>query len=80
MNINITSFREKLAESLDRVVRNREVLRVTRQNAETVVVMSEGEFESVMETLHLLRSPANARALLEAIADVEAGRITEFRP
>jgi PHD/YefM family antitoxin component YafN of YafNO toxin-antitoxin module len=38
------------------------------------------EIEQLRETLHLLRSPANARRLDEAIADVEAGRVTEFDP
>jgi hypothetical protein len=35
---------------------------------------------SLFETMHLMRSSANARDLDEAIADVDAGKVTEFRP
>jgi hypothetical protein len=35
---------------------------------------------SLLETLHLMRSPANARDLDEAIAEVKAGKVTDFRP
>ena len=52
-------------------------LRVTRQNARSVVVLSEEEYESIMETLHLLRSPANAQRLLRAIESADAGKLSE---
>ena len=47
---------------------------VRRRNAPAVVVMSYEEFRGWKETLHLLRSPANAMRLLESIADLDAGR------
>ncbi|MBM7439073.1 PHD/YefM family antitoxin component YafN of YafNO toxin-antitoxin module [Streptomyces sp. HB132] len=40
--------------------------------------MSEEDFASWQETIYLMRSPANARRLLESIAEVEAGK-TEYR-
>jgi antitoxin YefM len=43
-------------------------------------VLAEDEFSSIMETLHLMRSPANAARLDAAIADIEAGKVTEFDP
>ena len=43
------------------------------------VVDREG-LTSYEETLHLMSSPANARELDEAIAEIEAGNVTEFRP
>jgi antitoxin YefM len=72
---NITAFREHLAECLDEVCDSRDVLHVTRQNARSVVVVAEDEYESMVETLHLLRSPTNARRLNEAVADIKAGRV-----
>jgi antitoxin YefM len=75
MNINITTFRENLVECLDRVVADRSVLHITRGNARSVVVIAEDEYESIMETLHLVRSPANAQRLLEAMDDADAGRV-----
>jgi antitoxin YefM len=77
MNVSATAFRERLFEHLDRVTNDRDVLHVTRQKGRAVVVMDEEEFESIMETLHLLRSPANARRLSEAMADIDAGRVIE---
>jgi antitoxin YefM len=75
MHINITTFRENLAEVLDRVVADRAVLHIRRDSARSVVVIAEDKYESIMETLHLVRSPANAQRLLEAMDDVDAGRV-----
>jgi antitoxin YefM len=59
---------------MDEVADSNAELHVTRQGARSVVVLSEAEYNSIMETVHLLRSPANAAALAESIADLEAGR------
>jgi antitoxin YefM len=56
------------------------VLHISRQKGRTVVVMDEEEYESLMETLHLFSSPANARRLLAAMADADVGKVTEFDP
>ena len=45
-----------------------------------VVVVDAAEWSSVVETLHLFSSPANARRLLDAMDDIEAGNVTEFDP
>ena len=50
---------------------------VTRQNAEPVVVLSLAEYESLEETLHLIRDPINAERLLRSIEEAEAGRLVE---
>jgi antitoxin YefM len=39
--------------------------------------MAEDEYDSIMETVHLLRSPANARRLSEAMADIAAGNVVK---
>jgi antitoxin YefM len=52
-------------------------LLITRQNARSVVLISEEEYEGMMETLHLLRSPANAERLLRSIEDADAGKLAE---
>jgi antitoxin YefM len=74
MIVSYSAFREHLAEYMDAVGENRTELRVTRQGSRTAVLLDEAEYESMMETLHLLRSPENTRRLLEGIADLEAGR------
>jgi antitoxin YefM len=68
-------FLQRLAEHMDKV-RSGQVLHL-KSKAGSVVVMSEDEFESWKETLHLLRSPANASRLLSAIADADAGTFVE---
>jgi antitoxin YefM len=62
---------------MDRVCDERAPLTVTRQSGRSVVVISEEEYDSMMETLHLLKSPANAARLAVAIAELDAGQGTE---
>jgi antitoxin YefM len=76
-HVSYTDFRQHLAKYMDEVCDDRTPLRVTRQNARTVVVLSEDEYEGMVETLHLLRSPANAARLLRSIRSAEARRMTE---
>ncbi|HEY5048785.1 MAG TPA: type II toxin-antitoxin system prevent-host-death family antitoxin [Rhizomicrobium sp.] len=76
-HVSYTEFRQRLAEYMDKVWESRAPLRVTRQNARPVVILSEAEYESMVETLHLLKSPANARRLLRSIRSADAGRLAE---
>ena len=74
MNIcSFTELREHLRERLDEVHESRTPLLVTRQGAASAVVLDKEEYDGIMETLHLLRSPKNAERLLQAIADLDAG-------
>jgi antitoxin YefM len=72
-----TDFRDRLAAYMDQVWDSRAPLHVTRQGGRAVVVISEEEFEGWMETVHLLRSPANARRLLQSIVAANAGKLDE---
>ena len=56
-HVSYSAFREHLAQYMDEVCDSRAALHVTRQNARTVVLLSEDEYEGMLETLHLLRSP-----------------------
>jgi antitoxin YefM len=76
-HVSYTELRARLAEYMDKVCDSRAPLHVTRQNARSVVMMSEAEYESIMETFHLLRSPANAVRLLRSIESADAGKLTE---
>lgn len=57
---------------------SREPLTVTRRGGHPVVVMPLDEYEGLMETIHLLKSPANADRLLRSIAHADAGRLLFF--
>lgn len=67
LQISYTALRAELASYLEEVTQNSKVLLVTRQNAENAVLLSEREYASLIETVHLMRSPANARRLIEAL-------------
>ena len=67
-----TEAREKLAQLLDRAVEDREVVIITRRGHEPVALIAADELASMQETIHLLRSPANALRLLESLARAKA--------
>lgn len=46
---------------------------ITRKNARSVVMLSLDDHEAMEETAYLLRSPKNARRLLESVAELESG-------
>ena len=68
-----SNARRNLKSVLDRVCDDHEPMTVTRRQGGNVVILSEEDYESLEETAYLLRSPANARRLLEAIARDRAG-------
>jgi len=76
-HVSYTELRQNLKKHMDGVCQNRAPLVVTRQSGEPVVMLSLAEYESLEETLHLLRDPANAERLLRAINDAEAGELAE---
>jgi antitoxin YefM len=72
--ITYTTARAKLADTMDRVCEDHEAIIITRNGQQSVVMMSLDDYKALEETSYLLRSPKNARRLLESIADLEAGR------
>jgi antitoxin YefM len=62
--------RAQLASLLDKVSDNREVVIIQRRGADDVAMIAADELTSLLETAHLLRSPANAERLLTALARV----------
>lgn len=71
--MSYTESRARYAEVLDSVVDDREEVVITRAGHEPVVIVSLADFESLRETAYLMRSPANARRLLDAMERLEAG-------
>lgn len=74
--MSYTESRARYAEVLDAVTNDREEVVITRAGHEPVVMVSLDDYESLRETAHLMRSPANARRLLDAMERLEAGRGT----
>lgn len=71
--LTYTAARAKLAETMKQVCENHEPVIITRQKAEPVVMLSLEDFKSMEETAYLLRSPENARRLLESVAELIKG-------
>ncbi len=72
--MSYTESRARYAEVLDGVTNDREEVVITRAGHEPVVIVSLEDYESLKETAYLMRSPANARRLLDAMERLEAGR------
>lgn len=75
---NFSEFRTKLKMYLDNVEDNNEILIVKRKTGKGTVMISLDEYNSIMETVHLLSSKANADRLYESIQQMKSGEtVTE---
>jgi antitoxin YefM len=74
--ISFANARENLAATMDKVCADHAPVVITRDRDQPVVMISLDDYESLEETAYLLRSPANARRLLEAIHALESGQGT----
>ena len=72
--ITYTTARANLADTMDRVCEDHEPIIITRNSQQAVVMMSLDDFNALEETSYLLRSPKNARRLLESVASLESGK------
>jgi antitoxin YefM len=72
--VSFSEARNSLKSVLDRVVADADYTIVTRRDADDVVVMSLESFNSLMETVHLLKSPANAAHLDRSISQFKQGK------
>ena len=75
--ITYTAAREKLAAVMDRVANDHAPVIVTRKRDQAVVLLSLEDFKAMEETTYLLRSPANARRLIQAIFDFHSKLIKQ---
>lgn len=75
--ITYTAARQNLAKTMEKVCNDHSPVIVTRKSSNSVVIMSLEDFEALEETAYLLRSPKNARRLIESVAQLENGKGTE---
>jgi antitoxin YefM len=75
--ISYSAARANLASTMDRVCNDHEALIITRNGEQSVVMLSLEDFQALEETAYLLRSPANAKRLISAAAQLTAGKGTE---
>ncbi|MRW89966.1 type II toxin-antitoxin system prevent-host-death family antitoxin [Duganella sp. FT80W] len=74
--INFSEARNSLRAVIDQVVEDADVTIISRRDAPDAVVMSFDYYSSLMETVHLLSSPANAAHLAKSIAQARSGQVT----
>jgi antitoxin YefM len=64
-----TDARKNLATLLDRVERENSVALITRRGHEDIAILPAQELTTLLESLHLLRSPRNAERLFAALEE-----------
>jgi len=67
-------LRAHLAEVLDEAGKTLEPIIVERRGKAPIALIDAAELSSMMELIHLLRSPANAKRLFESLDEIEAGK------
>lgn len=72
--VSYSDARQNLSATMVQAAEDRAPILITRQNGAPCVLMSLEEYESLEETAHLLRSPANARHLMDSIDELRAGK------
>jgi antitoxin YefM len=72
--ISYTAARENLAAIMNKVCEDHAPIIITRNRDQAVVMMSLADYESLEETAYLLRSPKNAKRVMSAITQLNAGK------
>ncbi len=71
--ISYSDARANFKTVMDRAISDQEEIVVTRRKGEAVVILSLENWNSIQETLYLLSTSANTKALRESIAQLDAG-------
>jgi len=78
MNVTtISKFRKNAKNYFDQVMDDKDVLLITRNDGQTVVVMTLDDYNSKVETDYLNSSLANRKHLEKSIADAQAGKLKQ---
>ena len=75
--VNFSEARNSLKTVIDQVIEDADYTVIARRDAPDAVVMSLDTFNSLMETVHLLKSPANAAHLARSIEQYRQGKLTQ---
>ena len=76
---NYSEFRNELKKYLDTVEENNETLIIKRGSGKGTVLISLEEYNSLVETLHILSSKKNARRFFESIEQMKTGKFSEHK-
>lgn len=70
--------RQHLSEILNDVIDHSEVFCIERKNGKQAIILSKSDYEALVETAYLLRSPENAKKLMQGIEQAKSGKGTEI--
>lgn len=73
--VMFSKARDELASLLDEVSNDRTAVEIMRRDKASAILIDKREYDGMMETLHLMSSPANAKRLMEAIENVNDGKV-----
>lgn len=73
--ISYSDAEKNLAQTMQKVCDDHEPVVITREHAAAVVMIALEDYQGLEETAHLLRSPENAKRLLESIVELDGGGI-----
>ena len=71
--LTYSEARSNLANTMDKVCDDHAPIIITRKNSQSVVMMSLDDYQALEETAYLLRSPKNAKRLIESISELKSG-------
>ena len=72
--LSYSEVRENFKSVIDQTIDDADITIIHRRDGEDAVLMGQDHYNSLMETLHLLSTPANAQALVRAIAQDKAAQ------
>lgn len=75
---NFSNARNNFKEVCDRVVHDSDIAIITRKNDENVVLMSQVQYDNLMENLHIRESKANYEWLKESMKQAKDGKLVSF--
>ena len=70
-----SAARQDFFQMLDRIAEEREIYIINRPDGENIALIPESDLNSLIETVYLFRSPANARRLLDALDEAKSGKV-----
>lgn len=75
---NSNNVRNNFNDVCNKIVQDSDVAIITRENAENVILMSQSQYENMMENIYIRNSKNNYEWLKESIKQAEEGKLTEF--
>jgi antitoxin YefM len=71
--VHFSDARNNLKAVIDQAIDDHDAILITRRDAPNAVIMSQEQYDSWMETMYLMSNPANAKRLMESIAQLRQG-------